>query len=86
MLRLPSIASSGPAVFHPSLRRPAGSVNVPFDEFERRAPAVRQLCGGAVVADGMPAAPLVVVCRRGNDSQVGLGARFWGYLAVKPRK
>lgn len=43
---------------------------MPFGEFERRLSEVRQLCSSAATADGAPAAPLVVVCRRGNDSQV----------------
>ncbi len=45
----------------------AGSHNYPFEELDRYVDAIKRLCG----ADGdAAAAPVVVVCRRGNDSQV----------------
>lgn len=52
---------------------PAGSVNFPFEELDRHMGAIKQLCG----ADGDAATPpdhIVVVCRRGNDSQVSYRA------------
>ena len=85
----PPAAAAVRCAAHPGLGPPAGSVTVPFDEVDRRLPAVRELCNAAGAARSAPAAPpLVVVCRRGNDSQVtltGSGLRAQGLGLVPLR-
>jgi len=52
----------------------AGSHNYPFEVLDRHIEAIKRLCGAngdAVVAPDH----IVVVCRRGNDSQVSLQVR-----------
>ena len=47
----------------------AGAANFPFGQLDRHMGAIKQLCDSGCVATAPPE-HVVVVCRRGNDSQV----------------
>lgn len=54
------------------MRHAAGSVNIPFEQLHARLAEVKQMAysdSAANQEDGVQQ-PLVVLCRRGNDSQV----------------